>query len=100
MGYILWLHLGAYAVVSHTIKMPVYFYNTNDTEKNVVPEHVTVTIQGPRHVMRNLAEDDYGVFVNAQDARKDSPLLLKRAHLFLPTSINVVSFSPHKIQLF
>lgn len=100
MGYIIWFNLGAYSNVTQTLLMPICLYNVQDVTFQVVPENVCVVVEGPRHAIRSLSSDDYGIFINAHEMKKDLQILLKRSHLFLPTSINVVSFSPQKIQLF
>jgi hypothetical protein len=100
MGYIIWFNLGAYATITQSIVMPVYIYNAHDTSPIIAPENIRVVVEGPRHALRALTTDDYGIYVDAHEIKKDLPISLKRSHLFLPTSINVVSFSPQKIQLF
>ena len=100
MGYIVWFNLGAYSNITQSIVMPICLYNAHDAAYEVVPDNVRVVVEGPRHAIRALSSDDYGIFINAHEMKKDLPISLKRSHLFLPTSINVVSFSPQKIQLF
>jgi YbbR domain-containing protein len=100
MGYLIWLHLGAQNIVTHSLVMPVYLYNTSHESLQNIPEKIRVTVQGPRQVMRNLTEDDYGVFVDAKQTQKNMLFTLKRNNIFLPTSVNVLSFSPSTIQIF
>ncbi len=100
IGYIIWFNLSAHTLVNQTIKMPISVFNCDETTALPLQENITVVIEGPRSAIRSMSNDDYGIFINAQEFKNDSQLLLKRSHLFLPTSINVVSFSPRKIQIF
>lgn len=80
--------------------MPVYFYNDDVHEVHCVPEVINVVLKGPRQAMRSMSHDDCGIFINRQECNEHNAITLKRHHLFLPTSVKVVSFSSQAITIF
>jgi hypothetical protein len=92
---ILWWSIASEAHKAYqTFTIPLCFYNM---EKKMVqaPDTLSITLSGKKSQLRALNRSDVAAHINAAILpKKTSVLVLKKEHLLLPQTINLVSYSP------
>ncbi len=98
IGYGIWSLLGQNCVLYKQIEIPICFYNTQNHIIACHPEHITISIAGKRKDLKNC--HDLGLHINAHQFTSGTHYIMPTdEQLFLPSSIKLVSYKPHKIMI-
>lgn len=97
MGFTLWYLVSDLHTITTTMKVPVYFYNT----ENIVveaPETISITLRGKKSDIRHTNLSELAAHIDAQKlTQKTNHIPLTSQELFLPQTIKLVSYNPHHL---
>lgn len=97
-AYALWCILSGSQVVEHTVCATLSFYNTTSLISIAAPEHVTLTLQGKRSLLKYVRHNALTVHIDARLLTKGTQQLsIDKRTIFLPDSIKLVHYSPTQV---
>lgn len=95
LAFGLWASLNKSQMISRSFTVPVCFFNTTHRLSIHAPETISITLKGPRDIMRMLGAERLAVHINSGDLSSgETPIALTGSHLLLPESVKLVHYSP------
>lgn len=93
-GYVMWLALSSYTIVTHSFNCPVYVYNPHDSF-DMTPDCIAVTLRGPRRVLKEYLQHNPTVHIDASVLEVEKEIIqyaLTHENLFLPEELSMVHY--------
>jgi hypothetical protein len=102
LGWLLWSIIGESYYARLKIKVPFYFYNASPEQIQALkhPETISLELEGKRRELRSVNREELAVHVNYQTLTPPlTPIIPTASMLFLPPSINVISYRPENLAI-
>lgn len=94
-GYIMWLALSSYTIVTHSFNCPIYVYNPYNTFDHI-PESISVTLRGPRRILKEYLHHRPVIHIDASVLEAEHDIIhyaLTNENLFLPQELSMVHYA-------
>jgi|SRR5580700_3855712 hypothetical protein len=97
-GYIIWNYVYTNLIIIKTFSVPIYFYNTEDTDTFFAPNQIAVTVKGPQSLLTQLSP---GIHIDADTIlyNKKTWYTITQQSLFLPYEICMAYSFPTMISI-
>jgi hypothetical protein len=98
LGCMLWSILGEMFVATRWFKVPLGFYNTEQTAHIEAPESVWIQLKGKRSFLNHIDRTTLGAHINAQELKPGlNTIPLTHEQLLLPPALALRDYIPHNL---
>ena len=100
IGYGLWIILSQHQIITHTMQVPVCFYNIPEKTSIIAPDTINLIISSPKRNIQRFDAYNSAIHLDASTLHEgNNHIILQKENLFLPDEINLINLVPSSIQI-